>query len=101
MPFQSLIFLAMLLIEHQGKKIMAAPITTVSTSLEGQWLEITTALRLKQRNTTSNPNGTNIISNLNLDHDTQTGTVSATFPFATNLSARGEPVSQITEIYDV
>lgn len=80
---------------------MATAITTTASTLEGQFLEVTTALMLKQRDETSNPDGTNIISNLNLDYDTLEGQVAATFPFTLSMSANGEPVPTITELYDV
>lgn len=77
---------------------MAAAITTTSVTLESQWLEVTLALKLKQQ---ESPDSAQIITNLNLDHDTSTGQVQASFDFVDKIGANGEISSQITELYDL
>lgn len=77
---------------------MASAVTTTSTTLESQWLEVTLALKLKQQ---ENPDSVQIITNLNLDHDTSTGQVQANFAFTDQVAANGAINSLINEVYDL
>ncbi|NER02340.1 MAG: hypothetical protein F6K17_06695 [Okeania sp. SIO3C4] len=77
---------------------MATAITTTSTTLEGQFLEISLALKLKQQ---ENPDSAQVITNLNLDHDTSTGQIQAEFSFTDQIGSSGEVLSVMNEIYDL
>ncbi|NEQ35242.1 MAG: hypothetical protein F6K40_02530 [Okeania sp. SIO3I5] len=79
---------------------MAAAITTTSATLEGQAIEVNTALMLKQRET-ANADKTAIVQNVNFDYDTSQGQIALAFQFGVEIDATGNAVPKIIEIYDV
>jgi len=62
---------------------MAAPITTLGTTLEQQLLEICEALADQQREESTNPNGLNVITTNTYNDNTGIANFSLAIPFTT------------------
>lgn len=79
---------------------MADPITTQATTLEGQLIEIITAIQAKESNTAANPQNRNFVTaTTNLDTRIFASTVS--LPMSATVGTGGKLVVEATEYLDV
>lgn len=79
---------------------MAAPITTNATTLEGQLMEIITAIQVKENDSASNPQNLNLVTaNTNLD----TGNFNATvnLSITTSVGSSGSLVIEAESYLDI
>ena len=71
---------------------MAAAITTNASTLEGQLIEIITAIQVKESDTASNPNGANLVTS-NTNYDNKKFNANVSLDISTSVGANGSVVS--------